>query len=55
MHDFVDVIGCHARPNFSRSNIENFSSKPADLSHTGLLFLVENFDLITLYDHLQGT
>jgi hypothetical protein len=54
MHDFVDVIGRHAWPNFPRSNIEDFASKPADLTHASLLILVQNFDLVSLNDHLYG-
>jgi hypothetical protein len=54
MHDFIDMIGCHSWPNFARSNVEDLASKPADLSHTSLLFLVENLHLVALNDYLQG-
>jgi hypothetical protein len=45
MHDLIDIIRGNARPYFCCRNIEYFSGKPANLSHTLLLLLVQDRDI----------
>lgn len=44
MYDFVDVISCDARLDFSRGDIEDFSRVAADFAHGVLFLLVQDRD-----------
>jgi hypothetical protein len=52
VNDLVNVIGGHARLRFAGCDIEHFTCQSADLTHTILLFLREDLDLIPSSEHL---
>ena len=54
VHDFVEVICCDARLDFSRCDVQDFSCVAADFAHGILLFLIEDSDFVLADEDLQS-